>query len=254
VIRNLYHYLRRRFVYRHGYPQDLNGLKVWVDYDWRTSFAPDYDYQTIKLLRDHAPLGTVWNVGANVGQMALQLMPLATRLVLFEPNPMAGEVLDKHIRMNVPYMCMYHLALVGVQIVPCAVGAEYREDAPMFVDGARGMGRLDLPNPELPDAWKILVDQVTLDAMMLSGRYGEPKWVVMDIEGHEIDALYGARDLLGARVNWVVELHPRPAWSWCGRTKRDLVGLLANYEYEVVPLSGQTDALEEHGVVWLKPL
>jgi hypothetical protein len=75
---------------------------------------------------------------------------------------------------------------------------------------------------------------------------------MMDVEGFEIAALAGARDLFTADPPpvAVVELHPS-AWPAAGTTRADLERLLAEYRLRAVPLSGQTDPLGEYGHVAL---
>ena len=158
-----------------------------------------------------------WNVGANIGVYALQLAHLvgaAGRVVAFEPNPAAREVLVRNIARN--------SLQSRVEVVPSAVGS-----APGTVDfytsGADGMGRAGRPNPRLSATDRIEVPVTTLDAFA-SARGRLPDLVVMDIEGWEIAALEGARSHLG-RTRFIVELHP-DAWQWSGHTRADLEGLL----------------------------
>jgi hypothetical protein len=80
-----------------------------------------------------------------------------------------------------------------------------------------------------------------------------PDWLFIDIEGFEIAALEGARNLMksrGGEMGIVVEMHP-DAWHLAGTNRAQLERLLRELGLDAVPLSGQTDALGEHGLVHL---
>jgi hypothetical protein len=71
------------------------------------------------------------------------------------------------------------------------------------------------PNPLLPHATKRRVPVVTLDAFAAS-RNCLPSWSLMDVEGWEIAALRGARQVL-THVQVAVGMHPS-AWEWSGHS------------------------------------
>ena len=236
--------LVRALLARRGAARTVNGISLRVDPVGRHVFTPIYDEGAAACLRTHLREGMeAWNVGANIGVYALQLAHLvgaAGRVVAFEPNPAAREVLVRNIARN--------SLQSRVEVVPSAVGS-----APGTVDfytsGADGMGRAGRPNPQLSATDRIEVPVTTLDAFA-SARGRLPDLVVMDIEGWEIAALEGARSHLG-RTRFIVELHP-DAWQWSGHTRADLEGLLDSGGLEARPLSGQRDPLGEHGQVVLE--
>ena len=203
--------LVRALLARRGAARTVNGIPLRVDPVGRHVFTPIYDEGVAAYLRTHLREGMeAWNVGANIGVYALQLAHLvgaAGRVVAFEPNPAAREVLGRNIGRN--------SLQSRVEVVPSAVGS-----APGTVDfytsGADGMGRAGRPNPQLSATDRIEVPVTTLDAFA-SARGRLPDLVVMDIEGWEIAALEGARSHLG-RTRFIVELHP-DAWQWSGHTR-----------------------------------
>jgi hypothetical protein len=77
----------------------VNGIPLRVDPVGRHVFTPIYDEGAAACLRTHLREGMeAWNVGANIGVYALQLAHLvgaAGRVVAFEPNPAAREVLAR---------------------------------------------------------------------------------------------------------------------------------------------------------------
>jgi FkbM family methyltransferase len=92
----------------------------------------------------------------------------------------------------------------------CAVGATEGESV-FFSPCADGMSRLGAPNKLIADRTKeTTVVVTTLDAY--TAKTGiDPNWLLIDIEGFEIRALLGARDLVRRRtgkLGIVVEMHP----------------------------------------------
>ena len=111
-----------------------------------------------------------------------------------------------------------------------------------------GMSRLGEPNPGLAGRTRhIEVAVDTLD-QFCKERGVRPAALMMDIEGFEIAALVGARDLFtaGPPPVTVVEIHPN-AWDVAGTSRADLERLLAEYRLRAVALSGQLDPLGEYG-------
>jgi FkbM family methyltransferase len=187
------------------------------------------------------------DVGANVGVYVLQFAHWSGeggRIIAFEPNPSAREVLQKHIELN--------SLIQRVEVVPAAVGAQCGR-ATMFAAEADGMSRLGAPNELIADrVEEISVPVVTLDSFCQE-RTIRPDWLFMDIEGFEIAALEGARQLVKERtpdLNIVVEMHPN-VWSSADTTRAGAEQLLRELNLRAVPLTGQSDPLNEHGLVHL---
>jgi FkbM family methyltransferase len=229
---------------RQGMLRIVNGTPLHVDPRARRVFTPEYDSPVAAYLKQPVEPGSeIWNAGANVGVVALQMASWlrgAGKVVAFEPNPAAARLLCSNIRYNRFEDC--------VEVIESAVG-ERAGLTNFYVSGTGEMGRAGTPNPSLERTETIRVPVITLDGFALTrGRL--PAWVVMDIEGWEIAALRGARRLLLA-ANLVVELHPS-AWEWSGHCRADLESLIAECELEVLPLAGQSDPLAEHGHVLLR--
>jgi FkbM family methyltransferase len=226
-----------------GMRRIVNGIVLRVDPRSRHSFATSYDAEAAEYLRGHLrPGAEVWNVGANVGVWVLQMaswMNGTGRIVAFEPNPEAREVLRANLRLN---------GLSHVEIIEAAVGERVTR-VPFFTSGSDGMARAGRPNPLLART-RCLEAQVTTLDLVAGERGAIPDWIIMDIEGWEIAALRGGSRLL-ENVKVIVELHPT-AWEWSGHTRSDLEALIAAYGLEVIPLAGQRDALSEHGQVLLR--
>ena len=234
---------------RHGVRRTVNGFEYRVDSSCRRQFAPHYEAGAAEFLRTHiAPGAVIFNVGANVGVLTLQLAQWAGptgRVLAFEPNPHAVKILKRNLRLN--------RFDRQVELVPFAIG-DVTRDITFHVHGADGMARAETPNPLLPITEAIHAHVTTLDSFS-EIRQLIPDWVVMDIEGWEVAALRGARRLLkgkSKRIEVVVEFHPS-AWSWSGESKARMEGLLSELGRTAVPLRNQSDPLAEHGQVYLQP-
>ena len=231
-----------------GAPWTINGISYRIDPHHRQRLGKDYDAPVAAFLRERVKPGAVCvDVGANVGVYVLQFAHWSApsgHVIAFEPNPGARAVLENHILFN---------GLGGrVTVVPAAVSSS-AGIATLYADGADGMSRLNEPHDEMVGrARELSVTTVTLDEYCARARVS-PDWLFIDIEGFEIVALEGARNLIesrGAALGIVVEMHPN-AWAAAGTERAQLERLLKELKLEPAPLTGQTDALGEHGLVYL---
>lgn len=232
-----------------GTPWEINGETYRVDPRQRRRLGQNYDAPVARFIRERIRPGAVCvDVGANVGVYVLQFARWAGpegRVVAFEPNPAARAVLERHVGLN---------GLAGrVEVVPAAVGRA-RGEATLYAAGVEGMSRLGEPNELLAGrAREITVPVVTLDEFC-DEKSLEPDWLFIDIEGFEMAALSGARRLLrgrGAALRVVVEMHPS-VWPSAGTTPEAARQLLGELGLRPVPLTGQSDPLGEHGIVYLE--
>lgn len=230
--------------HRRGLSRELNGEDFRVLPAHRHNFAPHYDAPVVAHLRQRvAPGALCFNVGANVGVYVLQMARWSApdgRIVAFEPNPVAAEILERHVRLNG--------FVQRVDIVRAAVGARGGVGI-LHASAASGMSRLGAANPLIAHATRrIPVPVVSLDDYCRTTG-ADPDLVFMDVEGAEVDVLDGARELIARarpRLLLVAEFHPN-AWSRPMATVLEALGL------RPIPLTGQRRPLEEHGVVLLEP-
>lgn len=232
-----------------GIPWEINGETFRVDPRQRRRLGQNYDAPVAAFLRERVREGSLcFDVGANVGVYVLQFARWSGetgRVVAFEPNPSALAVLRRHVELN---------DLAGrVTVVPAAVGASDGE-ALLHAAEADGMSRLGEPNRLIADRTEeIKVPLVTLDAYCAAEGFA-PDWLFMDIEGYEIAALEGARRLIeerGAALNIVVEMHAG-VWDSAGTPRERAETLLDELGLRAVPLTGQSDPLGDHGIVYLE--
>jgi FkbM family methyltransferase len=231
-----------------GIPWAINGVTYRVDPHHRHRLGQNYDAPVAAFLRERVKPGALClDVGANVGVYVLQFAHWSGpngKVVAFEPNPSARVVLENHVRMNG--------LRERVQIVPAAVGERGGEEI-LYAAEADGMSRLREPNQALRGSVsEITVPVVTLDEFCEANAL-KPDWLFMDIEGFEIAALAGARQLIQSRegeMEIIVEMHPS-VWDSANTTRARAESLLAELGLRPVPLTGQNDPLAEHGIVHL---
>jgi FkbM family methyltransferase len=235
---------------RRGIPWKINGETYRVDPRLRHRLGQNYDAPVAAFIRERIRPGALCvDVGANVGVYVLQFARWAGprgRVVAFEPNPGALSALRRHVEMN---------DLGGrVELVAAAVGAR-SGSATMYASDFDGMSRLGAPNVLIADRVReITVPVVTLDEFC-EERALAPDWLFIDIEGFEIAALEGARRLLqrrGSDLHIVVEMHPGVVWESAGTTREGAEALLEELSLRAVPLTGQSDPLGDHGLVYLE--
>lgn len=231
-----------------GISWTINGVTYRVDPHHRQRLGQNYDLPVASFLRERIKPGALCvDVGANVGVYVLQFAHWSGpkgRVIAFEPNPGALDILRKHVRMNG--------IASQVTIVAAAIG-ESRGAAILYAVAADGMSRLGEPNKALSGKVReISVPVLTLDEYCRAGAV-QPDWLFIDIEGFEIAALAGARELIAkgrGELGIVVEMHP-DVWESANMTRSRAETLLAELGLRALSLTGQTDPLAEHGIVHL---
>lgn len=231
-----------------GIRWEINGVTYRIDPRQRHRLGQHYDPPVAAFLSQHVKPGSLClDVGANVGVYVLQFAHWSRpggQIVAFEPNPAARSVLTRHVAMND--------LTDRVRIVPEAV-ADIAGNQTFFAVDADGMSRLGAPNQALAGkSSAIVVPVITLDDFCGTQALA-PDWLLIDIEGFEIAALAGAKQLIRRRrdkLGIVVEMHPN-VWSSAGTTRAQAEELFAELGLSVVPLTGQSDPLADHGMVYL---
>jgi FkbM family methyltransferase len=234
-----------------GIPWPINGVTYRIDPHHRHRLGQNYDAEVATFLRQRVKPGALcFDVGANVGVYVMQFAHWSApggQVVAFEPNPSACRVLEKHVQMN--------KLDERVRIVSAAV-AETSGEQVLYAAEAEGMSRLGAPNQALDGkVTEITVPVVTLDEYCSTEKL-QPDWLFVDIEGFEIAALSGARELIKnsrGQLGIIVEMHPN-AWSSANTTRARAESLLSDLQLRAVPLTGQTDPLDDYGIVHLEYL
>jgi FkbM family methyltransferase len=190
------------------------------------------------------------NAGANLGFYALPLARWSApggRVVAFEPNPATAAILARHVRMNG--------LRDRVRVETCAVGSRAGH-APLFDTRAgSGISRVGAPHPYHGDGRmeSVQVPIVTIDEYCSSRRI-RPDWMIVDVEGFELEVLRGARRTIldgGPGLSILVEMHPY-MWADEAQLRAEARPLFADLKRVAVGLDGMPDRLDRAGVIVLE--
>ena len=231
----------------HGVQWEINGVPFRIDPRYRNQLGNIYEAEVAHFLSERIrPGSTCFDVGANVGAYVLQLAHWTGptgRVVGFEPNPLAVEVLSAHVRLN----GFEPIVTIEKSAVGSSIGS-----TTMYCSDADGMSRLAEQNSMLDVTERITVPVITIDDFC--ARTGlEPDWILIDIEGFELAALRGAARTIAHRrgnLGLVVEIHPG-LWASAGTDRSDVERFLAETGLRAISLNGQHDPLGEYGLVHL---
>ena len=139
---------------------------------------------------------TVFDLGANTGIYSLirgKGFP-EDQIFSFEPNPVNYTRLVDNVKLN---------ALTNVQTFPFAVGAT-KADLSFYVPKSDIISDTSSTSSQFSNstyggqlAWKeIKVSQLTLDSFCTENNLNQVNLMKIDVEGHEIDVLEGAREII----------------------------------------------------------
>jgi FkbM family methyltransferase len=145
------------------------------------------------------PNDVFYDVGSCLGLVAIPAALRGARVVAFEPDPGYRKRLLRNIQIN--------RLQNAIQVVEWAV-SDRAGTAFLFTDGTNG----NSPSlVEVGTRGRATIQTDFIDTALAEGRLRPPNLVKLDIEGAEILALRGMRNLLGSRQaprNLFVELHP----------------------------------------------
>jgi FkbM family methyltransferase len=184
--------------------------------------------EVLDVLVSHViPGSTFYDVGANVGYFTLvgaRLVGPAGRVCAFEPVPATAAVLAANVAMN----DLRHVTVHEVAAAATSGRARFE----LGEESVRA--RLAAERPHEPASNTAEVALAALDTLVEDGVVPPPHFIKMDIEGAEVAALQGLRKTLRRhRPHVLVEVHG---------TQREVVALLRDAGYEVVPVEAEGPA------------
>lgn len=210
---------------RSGLPRRFNDERLRMPVRWARFYPKVYEPEKHRFLRANCPPGgTVVDAGAHIGPFTVVIgraVGPAGRVISLEPAPRTREVLSEVVEIN-------GLADV-VEIRPEALGAA-DGSATLYVPSGPASNASSTVGDEGAGLEAIEVATTSLTSLLS----GSPVDLVkLDIEGDELDALAGARELLlEARPALAVEVHPE-ALADRGRSATELLDLLDELGYRV---------------------
>ncbi len=170
-----------------------------------------YEPDTINLIKRLAGKGDVIAGGAFVGDFfpaISQALDNKAQLHSFEPHPTSFEAASYTVQLN---------GLKNVKLHPLAIGSE-EGNLPLLVANAKGQSMSAQTKIVLDDhaGTKVNVDVKTLDQIVPKSR--KISVLQLDIEGHEVPAILGAKRILNDHAPVVILEGPRP---WKQQTFQD---------------------------------
>lgn len=154
-----------------------------------------YDPETVGFIAEHLPDdGTFVDGGAHVGLISLQIAALrpAADIHSFEPHPAKHAALLKNVADNPSGVTPVELGLSDRSGI-----AEFDLDLWSIDDGGEHLG-LDLGRESRGPAQRAQISTISLDEYMQQNGIDTIDVLKLDIEGHELAALHGAREALAA--------------------------------------------------------
>jgi FkbM family methyltransferase len=158
-----------------------------------------------------------YDIGANCGQSISGMLKICKRVASFEPSPRSFAVMAGDWEGN-PAVSLHNIAVsdhdgdVGL----AQLGGRQLSTGQLVTPGTRGM-EWD------PGDWSAVATDAyparTIDS--LAGEIGAPGFVKVDTEGHEVQVLAGAAELLAAGgTEWLIEFHSPGGHQECLRMLR----------------------------------
>jgi FkbM family methyltransferase len=243
IARPYYNFFLSVLFWRNGLARTINGEEPFQIRPAFRNYKDDYEVHVFHYLRRTIRDGDlVMEVGAGIGFLTTLLgrwVGVAGRVFAFEPNPLARKALLDHLAMNE--------VADRVVVVPSAV-SNSTGSALLTTNSTAGTNKLT----QARTGGTVEVAVTTIDSYCEEQGIA-PALIKVDIEGFEFHALRGARQTLTKyRPVVVLELHPFN-WAEIGVTSGDLVEILGELKYRVVPLENQADPLREYGHIALEP-
>jgi len=206
-----------------------------------------YESRTAGLLaRILRPGDTYLDVGAQLGYTAAQAarwIGPQGRMVLFEPDPQAYDRLVRHISSADPSVAP------RIESVPMACSDRVGQQT-FSLCSILGQSSLELALNPAMSTRQIQVPLTTLDRQVESKKIGRIRLMKMDVEGHELWALRGARDTLGRQgVDYLIVEKALYVLSVLDLEPHHLHGLLTGWGYVGAHEDGQSvtrDSLMRH--------
>jgi FkbM family methyltransferase len=183
------------------YWRSFEAIRVWIKYDGdsvinvalgdylqqRIFFDGYYERPLVDWLkRTLRPDDVFWDVGANIGAIAVVAARLCRRVVAFEPDPRSLEQLARNVAAN---------GLTNVEVVAGALGVDPGV-APLYQSTSGNSGMTSLIAGRSPVVGDITVKVLRADDFITARPELAPTVMKIDVEGAEHMVLGGATALL----------------------------------------------------------
>jgi FkbM family methyltransferase len=187
-------------------------------------YTPDYEPETVDYFRRQLKPGeTLFDIGAHIGLFTVlgaQIVGKEGRVVSFEPTPVTRRALTDIVKLN---DCSEIVIIRGEAV------SRKRGTAIFFDSGENISVTNSLVRNETTEG-KIEVPTISVDEWVTDTNI-QPDCMKIDVEGAELDVLYGAQVVLrDIRPKLRLSLHP-PFHSDSAQTLGDVWRLLKEFAY-----------------------
>lgn len=165
-----------------------------------------------------------YDIGASVGLTSIPLSPFFNKVFALEPNPNAIKILNRHIKLN--EIRNIEVLNVGLSDITGG-GILYLDEKGSY----NSLGSIFSFSEKFKIKEKIRLFR--LDELVETNKMPPPAVVKIDIEGAELKALIGMKNILSKiKPILFIELHPSHIEN-LGGSQKELFHLLKNYNYKI---------------------
>lgn len=212
-----------------GLTKTINGFRITFPFRYANYFPENYEESNFRFLRDQVTEGDiVLDIGAHIGLFSVaastQVKPKG-KVYAFEPAEETIPLLAKTVFLN--------QATDTISIIQAAVG-EKSGTTTFYVSDIKGDNSNSLISYK--DDRKLFAKEVTLysiDEFIKLYKLKNLRFIKLDVEGAELDALKGASETLkNMRPACIVAIHPEPILAK-GDTLEDIYDLIIEQRYQI---------------------
>lgn len=173
----------------------------------------------------------IWDIGSSIGIVSIYSAPFVKKVVAFEPDKDIFKKLYRNVELN-NFKNIIDCKNLGI--------SDFKGKITLNTDGVEGF------SPSISNlgrhANQVEIDVNTIDNIVL--KEGQtPTVIKIDIEGAEIMALRGAKNLLTSKAKprlLYVEVHPNFLKDF-NSTEKEVIDLVLSYDYKIINYTNEHD-------------
>jgi FkbM family methyltransferase len=196
-------------LFRNGVKRVINGESIRFPFEYSRYYPTDYEVFKQNFIAKHAS-GNCVDLGAHIGLYTVLMSRKADQVIAFEPTNYTRKICEQTIKLN---RC--NNVRLRSEVV-----AEQTGQADFYDTG----NRVSNANSLVPVGTPTQMHSLALDDLCLSIDF-----LKIDIEGAELLALKGARNVLGSLKYMTIEIHPSLLLK-IGQNVEEIFQLLESFE------------------------
>lgn len=212
-----------------GITKTINGFRITFPLRYANYFPADYEQHNFRFLKEQVKQGDeVLDIGAHIGLFAVA----ASSLVMPKGKVYAFEPADDTIPLLTKTVILNH-AGETISIIQAAVGKK-NGTATFYVSNIKGDNSNSMISYK--EDRQLFAKEVTLyaiDEFVKDQNLQNLRFIKLDVEGAELDALKGAMNTLKTlRPACIVAIHPQPVLAK-GDKLEDIYDLITGCGYHI---------------------